>query len=119
MASTASLMQYVVDQVGPGATSRPMFGEYGVYFRGTIIGLFCDDRLFLKRTQAAAALLGPHDLDAPYPGARPAIVVPEESWDDAALMARLAAETATELGKAPVKKKARRKKASAGRKVGR
>ncbi len=107
MASTASLVQYVVDQMGPGAASRAMFGEYGLYLRGTLVGLFCDDHLFLKPTQAAAALLGPHELGPPYPGAKPAIIVPEESWDDAALMARLASETAAELGKTAPKQKAR------------
>lgn len=105
MASTASLVEYVVDQMGPGAASRAMFGEYGVYFRGTLVGLFCDDRLFLKRTQAAAALLGVHELGSPYPGASPAIIVPEASWDDAGLMARLASETAAELAKAPTAKR--------------
>ncbi len=114
MASTASLVQYVVDQMGPGAASRAMFGEHGVYLRGTLVGLFCDDHLYLKPTQAAAALLGAHELGPPYPGAKPAIIVPEECWDDAALMARLAGETAAELGKAaptrkPPARKARRR----------
>ncbi len=128
MASTASVVQFVVDQMGPGAASRAMFGEYGIYFRGTLVGLFCDDRLFLKPTRAAAALLGEHELGSPYPGAKPAIVVPEESWEDAALMTRLASETAAELGKAQPSPGAMRGKRAgkapvrgipAGRKAGR
>ena len=98
MASTPSLMQHVLDQMGPGATSRAMFGEYGVYYRGRIIGLFCDDRLFLKPTRASA-LLGEHELGPAYPGAKLSIIVPEEAWDDAALMTQLARETADELTK--------------------
>ncbi len=104
MASTASLVQHVVDQMGPGASSRAMFGEYGIYYRGQIIGLFCDDRLFLKPTPAAAALLGEHELGPAYPGARPSVIVPEEVWDDAAVMTRLARETAEALARAPGKK---------------
>ncbi len=122
MASTPSLVQHVVDQMGPGASSRAMFGEYGVYYRGAIIGLFCDDRLFLKPTRAAAALLGEHELGPAYPGAKPSIIVPEESWDDAALMARLARETADELARALGKKAAApaaRKTASRAARTGR
>lgn len=104
MACSATVVKYVVDQMGPGAAPRAMFGEYGIYFRGTLVALLCDDRLFLKVTPVAEALLGPHELGPPYPGAKPAVIVPEETWDDGALMARLASETAAALGKAPPKR---------------
>ncbi|HET9622288.1 MAG TPA: TfoX/Sxy family protein [Kofleriaceae bacterium] len=97
MASTRSIVDYVVGQLGPDAAARPMFGEYGVYFRGTLIGLICDDRLFLKLTDAGAAAIGDHERAAPYPGAKPAIVVPEALWDQLPVMHELAAVTAAAL----------------------
>ncbi len=97
MASTRSLVAFVTDQLGPDASSKAMFGEYGIYVRGVLIGLFCDDRLFLKPTTAGARLLGEHEMAPPYPGAKPAMLVPEESWDDRGLMSRLAEATASEL----------------------
>ena len=44
---------------GAGAVSaRKMFGEYGVYCDGKIVGLVCDDQLFVKVTEAGRAWLG-------------------------------------------------------------
>ncbi len=98
MASKRSVVDFLIDQLGEGASAKAMFGEYGVYFRGRLIGLFCDDRFFLKPTTAGASLLGEHERGSPYPGAKPAIIVPEDLWDNPSLMARLAAGTAQELG---------------------
>lgn len=108
MSSRRSVVDYVVDQLGDGVAARPMFGEYGVYRRDVLIALVCDNRLYLKPTVAGRALLG-HELEEaqPYPGAKPAFVVPEERWDDADFMGALAQATASELATAP---KRRRKK---------
>lgn len=98
MASRASIVEYLVEQLGAGVSSRAMFGEYGVYRRGVLIGLVCDDRLFLKQTAAGRALIGDEVQEAPaYPGAKPSLVVPEERWDDVDFMAELARVTAEGL----------------------
>lgn len=104
MASSRPVVDYVVSQLGGDALAKPMFGEYGVYFRGTLIGLICDDRLFLKVTDAGAEVIGKHALGSPYPGAKPAIVVPEATWKKTALMERLAVATAAALASAKPKK---------------
>ena len=98
MASTRSTVDFLLRQLGPEATAKPMFGEYGLYFRGTLIGSVCDDRLFLKVTAAGANVIGEHECDSPYPGAKPAILVPEDLWGTAHAMRELAIATATELG---------------------
>jgi len=100
MASTRSVVDYIIGQLGPEASARAMFGEYGVYLRGTLIALVCDDRLFLKPTDAVAEICGTYERASPYPGAKPAIVVPEDDWADGALMRRLAAANAAALAKA-------------------
>ena len=101
MSSKPATVAFLVDQLGADVIAKPMFGEYGVYFRGLLVGLVCDDRLFLKFTAAGSALLPDHESASPYPGAKPAIVVAEELWDDRELMAQLPAATASDLAKAP------------------
>lgn len=98
MASRASIVEYLVEQLGAGISSRAMFGEYAVYRHGVVIGLVCDDRLFLKQTAAGRTLLGDEVQEAPaYPGAKLSLVVPEERWDDSEFMAALARVTAEGL----------------------
>lgn len=109
MASDAATVRFVVGQMGSGATARAMFGEYGIYLDGVIIGLFCDNRLFLKPTAEGAARLGDHELGPAYPGAKPSIIVPEESWDDGSLMKKLARATADALTRAGAGKKVSKK----------
>src|SRR6187455_2199905 len=97
MASARSTVDFLLDQLGSEATAKPMFGEYGLYFRGTLIGSVCDDRLFLKVTAGGENVIGEHECDSPYPGAKPAILVPEDLWGDADVMRELAIATVTEL----------------------
>lgn len=111
MASSRPVVDYVVSQLGREAHAKPMFGEYGLYFQGTLIGLICDDRLFLKVTDAGVEVIGDHERGAPYPGAKPAIVVPQATWKKTALMERLAAATAEALASAKPKAKAKPKAA--------
>ena len=72
MSSNADFVQYVIDQCsGAGEiTVKKMFGEYGFYLDGKIVGLVCDDTVYLKPTQAGAALLGQPVLAPPYEGAK-------------------------------------------------
>ena len=61
MASSQRTVDFVLGQIdGAGAVSaRRMFGEYGVYCDGRIVGLICDDTFFIKPTAALARLLRP------------------------------------------------------------
>jgi TfoX/Sxy family transcriptional regulator of competence genes len=113
MSSRRELVTYVVEQLGPRVRFKAMFGEYGIYRDDTLIALFCDDRLFLKRSEAGYAFLGDDAEEAPpYPGAKPLVVVPEERWDDADFMRALADATARGLlAPSPAKKAARKKTA--------
>ena len=109
MASSASLVAFVVEQLGRNVTAKKMFGEYGIYRDATLIALFCDDQLFMKPTEAARALLGEVDEAPPYPGAKPAFRISDERWDDAELMAQLARVSAAELAARPAKRKPARR----------
>ena len=54
MASNPDFVQYIADQcAGAGEiTVKKMFGDYGIYCDGVIFGLICDNRFYLKPTEA-------------------------------------------------------------------
>ncbi|MCR4612922.1 MAG: TfoX/Sxy family protein [Bacteroidaceae bacterium] len=73
MASNADFVQYIADQCsGAGEiTVKKMFGDYGIYCNGKIFGLICDDRFYIKPTEAVRPLLHTLTLRPPYVGAKP------------------------------------------------
>jgi TfoX/Sxy family transcriptional regulator of competence genes len=52
MATQHRTIDYLIEQAASAGTvvAKPMFGEYGVYVDGKMIGSVCDDHLFLKPT---------------------------------------------------------------------
>ena len=72
MASSKNFVQYIVDQCsGAGdIVAKKMFGDYGIYCDGKIFGLVCDDRFFIKPTEAGRVLLKTVELRPPYEGAK-------------------------------------------------
>ena len=89
MASTSGYLEYVLEQLSDveGVTYRAMMGEYILYCRGKIFGGVYDDRLLVKPTASAAALLPDAEREQPYPGAKEMLLV--ESVDDRAFLKEL------------------------------
>lgn len=89
MPSDESYLTFILDQLAPleGVTWRAMMGEYILYYRGTIIGGIYDDRLLVKDTGAAAALMPDAPRERPYEGAKEMLLV--EQVDDRAFLQRL------------------------------
>lgn len=110
MASKASTVDFIAEQIsGAGTiTAKKMFGEYGIYCDGKIVALVCDDKLFVKPTEAGKAFAGKVKEAPAYPGARLSLLVPADKWDDADWLAKLIRITASELP-APKKKPARKR----------
>ena len=84
MASNADFVQYIVDQcAGAGDISvRKMMGDYCIYCNGVIFGLICDNRLYIKETDAARPLLREEVLAQPYPGAKKHFYIEDvDDWD--------------------------------------
>ena len=79
MASTKEYLEYVLEQLSAveGLRYRPMMGEYLVYCRGKLVGGVYDDRLLVKPTKSACALLPDAPREEPYPGAKPMLLVTE------------------------------------------
>ena len=101
MASSADFAQFIVDQcAGAGDIAvRKMMGEYCLYCDGVVVGLICDNNLFIKVTEPGRALLKEVVLRPPYPGARDYFYIADV--DDADALAELIKATLPAL---PVKK---------------
>nr|WP_024992389.1 TfoX/Sxy family protein [Hoylesella pleuritidis] len=72
MACNTDFVQYIADQCTDAGeiTVKKVFGDYGIYCDGKIFGLICDDRLYVKPTEAGHLLLRTVELYPPYPGAK-------------------------------------------------
>jgi TfoX/Sxy family transcriptional regulator of competence genes len=113
MATSKEFISYVGEQVGLGLalTFKSMFGEYGVYLDGKMIGLACDNSLFVKPTEATTALTSSLPMRMPYPGAK-LHPVADELLDDPTALKSLLEQTVRALPlpkpkklKSPTKKK--------------
>ena len=99
MSTQQSTMDYLLDQLrhaGP-VSCRKMFGEYCLYYDGSPVGLVCDDQLFLKPTEQGRALLHEVREGAPFPGAKPHLLIDADSWEDAQALSLLVRTTALAL----------------------
>ncbi len=82
MSTAQSTIDHLADILAPVGPihALPMFGEYGLYCGVRLIGLVCDDRLYLKITDDTRdARL---EQAPPYPGAKPHFLVDEEALED-------------------------------------
>lgn len=77
MASSKEYLEYVLEQLQQveGLRYRPMMGEYLLYCRGRVVGGVYDDRLLVKDTKSARALLPEAPRELPYPGGREMLLV--------------------------------------------
>lgn len=99
MATQRRTVDYLLEQAtSAGAVStKPMFGEYGVYVDGKMIGSICDDQLYVKPTTSGRLLAEPVSEAPPYPGARPHLLIEADRWEDAQWLGDLLRVTAAEL----------------------
>lgn len=113
MASKQTTVDFILEQMADAGdvSARKMFGEYGVYCRGKVVALVCDDQLFVKPTMAGKAFIGKVTEGLPYPGAKPWFAVVGSRWENSEWLSELIRLTANEL---PMPKpKLKLKKASA------
>lgn len=116
MASRAATIEFILEQAaGAGSvTARKMFGEYGLYCDGCFVALVCDDRLYLKPTNAGLRFAGPLPEGPPYPGAKPHPMIDGERLEDREWLAELLRVTARAL-ESPRPKPARKPRAGGRR----
>ena len=83
MATDKKFIEAVLDKLQPlEITAKPMFGEYGLYYRGKNFALVCDNTLFVKITEAGAAKAGRVSRGSPYDGAKPAYRISSAKLND-------------------------------------
>ena len=87
--------------------AKPMFGEYGLYLKGRMFGLLCDDTLFIKVTNAGSELAGHTAKALPYPNAKLAFKISAAKMKDREWLTALVEATTEEL---PIPKKKTRRK---------
>lgn len=99
MATAKNTIDFLLDQLsGAGDVSaRKMFGEYCLYLAGKPVALICDDQLFLKPTDAGRLMVTDVAEGAPYPGAKPHLLIPGDLWEDSEWLSALVRATAREL----------------------
>lgn len=108
MASDIDFVQYIADQCGGAGeiTTKKMFGDYGIYCDGKIFGLICDDRFYLKPSDAVRPMLKKEELRPPYDGAKDYFYIADV--DDRDYLSAIVRETCKVLPE-PKKKKAKGK----------
>lgn len=74
MASTREYLEFILGQInGLEIVHKKMMGEYLLYANGVLFGGIYDDRLLIKPTETAKALLPNAEYVIPYDGAKPMI----------------------------------------------
>ncbi|MFA6920651.1 MAG: TfoX/Sxy family protein [Gallionella sp.] len=110
MATAKNTIDFLLDQLsGAGEVSaKKMFGEYCLYLAGKPVGLVCDDQLFLKPSNAGRSMISEPIEGAPYPGAKPHLLISGDLWEDREWLCELLRATERELPQPkPRKSKAR------------
>ena len=104
MASRKEYLDYILEQLSDaeGVTYRAMMGEYILYRQGRIFGGIYDDRLLVKPTASALAMLPDAPSELPYEGAKPMLLV--EDVEDRERLQRLVESVGGDLP-APRKKR--------------
>ena len=74
MASSKEYIDFVLDQCN-GLSARAMMGEYILYYGGKVIGGVYDNRLLVKPTPSAKALMPNAEYQLPYEGAKEMLLV--------------------------------------------
>ena len=106
MASDQTFVDFIVDQIeNTGEISaKKMFGEYALYSGEKLFALICDNKLFIKPTQAGRAFIGDVVEAPPYPGAKPSFLI-EEKVEDRGWLSELVRVSVAELPVPKPKKK--------------
>lgn len=86
MASSKEYLEFVLEQCS-GLSARAMMGEYVLYYGGKVVGGICDNRLLVKPTPSAIALMPEAHRELPYEGAKEMLLV--EDVEDRDLLNKL------------------------------
>jgi TfoX/Sxy family transcriptional regulator of competence genes len=107
MPTDASIVDFILDQLSSlhDVRARSMFGEYALYVEEKVVGLICDNQLFIKYTDTGKVFAqGRFEEGYAYPGAKVSMNVTDQI-DDNQFLCELVSITAKSLPIAKAKKK--------------
>ena len=106
MASDKNFVEFVADQIENAGVIvyKKMFGEYALYANGKVVGLICDNQVFVKQTEAGRLFIGEVKEAPPYPGAKMSFLI-EDRIEDRKWFSELIRITENELPAPKTKKK--------------
>lgn len=100
MSTSKATIDFILDQLAPlgGATARKMFGEYALYYDGRVVGLVCDDTLFIKITEAGKIFVNKDYKEGfAYPGAKVSMEIDGDLMENREWICELVRLTAENL----------------------
>ena len=109
MSSNQDFVDFVIGQLQSAGdiTFKKMFGEYALYSGNKIFALICDNKLYIKPTNAGKNYIQDVVEAPPYPGAKPSFLV-EDRIEDHEWLSTLVKLTVSELPEPKLKKKKER-----------
>lgn len=80
MSTQKETVEFILEKLGDRGrfSARAMFGEYALYADGKVVGLICDNQLYVKILPASGELESVCEKGEPYRGAREYYVVEED-----------------------------------------
>lgn len=108
MPTQKETVEFILEKLGMPKrfAVRAMFGEYALYANGKVVGLVCNDQLYVKILPASAELESICDKDEAYKGSKLFYVVEESQLSQIPNLPEILLNIAKSL---PAKKKSKRK----------
>jgi TfoX/Sxy family transcriptional regulator of competence genes len=109
MPNDPDFIRYVCDQIDASCevSYRHMFGGTTLYSMGKVVGLICDNQLFIKPTEAGRVYIGDVTEAPAYEGSKNFFLLGEEI-DDGEWLTELVRRTEQELPQPKPRKKKKR-----------
>ena len=106
MASDKEFLNFITAQIENSGkiTYKSMFGKYGIFSDNKIFALVCNNKLFIKPTEAGRIFIKDIKEASPYPGAKPSFLI-EDKIEDREWISNLVRITVKELPEPKPKKK--------------
>jgi TfoX/Sxy family transcriptional regulator of competence genes len=111
MSTQKETIEFILEKLDDKRFStQAMFGEYALYCDGKVVGLVCDDQLYVKIVPASVELEGICDKDEAYPGSKPYYLIEEVQLSQIKNLSEILFDIAKSLPeKKPKKKKVTKK----------
>ena len=100
MPTKQSTVDFILDQLisAGDVSTRKMFGGYVLYCAGKVVGLICDDILYIKITEQGRKFVGEYYQEGnAYKGAKTSMMIDDERIEDREWLGELVRITADNL----------------------